>query len=158
MASINFIQPIYTDETKQYLYSDLHLDMVEQKIYTKSGESQNKVKSDITADYNIDAIKNSITNLFLTRQGNRILYPEFYTNLEQHLFEPVTIATAHRIGTDIEAALLKYEPRVTPTKINVSILPTYDGYNIDLILFVPSLSINTVVTISANIADGFVVK
>lgn len=158
MASINFIQPIYTDETKKYLYSDLHLDITEQKVYTKSGESNNKVKSDITADYNINAIKNSLTNLFLTRQGNRILYPEFYTNLEQYLFEPVTVSTAHKIGTEIESVILKYEPRIVPTKINVSILPTYDGYNIDLVLFVPSLSINTVVNVSANIADGFVVK
>ena len=158
MATINFTQPLYTDETKQYLYSDLHLDLAEQSIYSKSGESQNKVKSDIKADYNIDAIKNSLTNLFLTRQGNRILYPEFYTNLEQYLFEPVTTSTAHRIGTEIEDVIRKYEPRITPIEINVSILPTHDGYNIDLVLFVPSLSINTVVNVSANIAEGFVVK
>ena len=90
MASINFVQPTFANDTKSFLYSDIHLDIQEQKIYSKSGNTQNISTSDIMLDYDLTAIKNSITNIFNTKKGSRPLYPDWGIDLEQYLFEPIS--------------------------------------------------------------------
>jgi len=156
MSSINFIQPLHADTAKRYTYSDIYLDLKQDEIYAKPmGYLKNK--SDIAASYDIDAIKNSVYSLFNTKKGQRVLTPEYGMSLEKYIFEPVSQAAAYSIGKDIQSGLEKYEPRVTPLKINVSILPTNDGYDVQLVLYIPHLSINT--TIDAGLeSSGFFVR
>jgi len=151
MASINFTQPAYTNNQKKYRYSDVHLDMIENRsVISSSG-------SDIKADYDTDAIKNSIHNIFNTRRGERILTPLFGVSLESYLFEPVSATTAYNIGKDIETGINDYEPRVVILNIDVKILDTEDGYAVSITLFIPKLNINTVVDTSLTHA-GFNIK
>lgn len=144
MATINFYQPS-TINQKNYLYSDVQLDLEEEVIFLKNKKS----KSDIIVNLDAEAIKNSITNLFSTRKGQRPLEPEFGINLEQYLFEPISAMTANRIGNEIKTGL-KFEPRVKPLSIDITVMPSEDGYRVDMLLYITALSINTL--ISANLS------
>lgn len=148
MTSLIFKQPSISNST-DYLYKDLHLDIIEDKTSFKS----NSNKTDIAADFDIAAIKNSIVNIFNTKKGQRPLYPDFGVSLEQYLFQPVTKQTAYLIGYDIERGL-KFDDRITPLQINVTVLESEDGYQVDLALFVSSLSINTRVYASLTQESG----
>jgi len=156
MSSINFIQPLHTNDTKKYTYSDLHLDLQQEDLYTKKlGLIKNK--SDLKADYNIDAIKNSIYSLFNTKKGQRILSPDYGISLEKYLFEPISNIAAFNIGKDIQAGIAKHEPRITPLNITVNILSTQDGYSVGLLLYISSLSVNTTIDASLD-GSGFIVR
>lgn len=157
MASINFIQPKNTDINNSFLYSDIHLDIQEQKIYTKSGGIADKTKSDIKLDYDLAAIKNSIRSLFNTKKGQRPLYPEWGVDLESFLFEPLNESVAYKIGKTIQTGVAQ-EPRVTLINLNVIVDYSQSTYNIELQIFVPSLSINTVVFASLNDTEGFTIE
>lgn len=151
MASINFIQPAYTNDQKKYLYSDVHLDIIEDKSTIGTNNS------DIQADYDIDAIKNSIHNLFNTKKGERILTPEFGISLENYLFEPITANTKYNIGREIENGITRFEPRVILREIKITTLDTEDGYEILISLYIPKININTVVSTSLT-QNGFKIK
>jgi phage baseplate assembly protein W len=157
MASINFIQPKNIDSNSNYLYSDIHFDIQEQKIYTKSGGMAKKTKSDIKVDYDLAAIKNSIKSLFNTKKGQRPLYPEWGVDLEAFLFEPLNESIGYKIGKTIQTGIAQ-EPRVTLISLNVIVDYNQSTYNIELQIFVPSLSINTVVFASLNDAEGFIIE
>lgn len=156
MASINFIQPKNLDSNSNFLFSDLHFDIEEQKIFTKSGEAANKTKSDIKVDYDIYAIKNSIKNLFTTKKGQRPLYPEWGIDLEAFLFEPLSENVAYKIGRTIQEGILQ-EPRVSLLNLNINLNYEKSSYVIELQIFIPSLSINTVVFASLSDLEGFTV-
>lgn len=148
MTSLIFKQPALANQTK-FIYKDLHLDIVEDITLSKS----NYTKTDIKVDYDVAAIKNAIVNIFNTKKGQRPLYPDFGISLEQYLFQPVNRQTAYLIGYDIEQGL-KLDDRIVPLQINVSILESEDGYQVDLALFIPSLSINTRVYGSLTSENG----
>ena len=157
MASINFIQPKNSDNNNTYLYSDIHFDIQEQKIYTKDGGQADKTKSDIKLDYNLDAIKNSLKSLFNTKKGQRPLYPVWGIDLESFLFEPLNENIAYKIAKTIQEGILQ-EPRLTLLNLNIIINYEQTAYNIELQIFVPSLSINTIIFATLNESDGFTIN
>lgn len=134
------VQSPYTDISKepeplQYTYRDLHLDL---SLFRNIGSGSNMVDSkDITADYDIQAIRNSIYNIFTTRPGGKILTPGFGCSLEQFLFEKMSDFKANIIGNQILNNLTKYEPRVNVTKVLV--FPNYQDlyYQITIVYEVP---------------------
>jgi hypothetical protein len=69
------------------IYVDLHLDMDLEKSI---GLGDRVVGSkDILADTDIEAVKNSMRNIFSTKKGEKVLNPEFGCSLEKYLFSPV---------------------------------------------------------------------
>lgn len=156
MGSINFNQPLFADSKKTYVYADLHLDLQEEKILNKRNNNITVTKSDIKVSYNLAAIKNSLYNLFTTKKGQRPLNPGWGLSLEQYLFEPISAEVAYKIGTDIEEQL-KTDTRFTASKINVFVQPD-EGYNIELAIYVPYLSIDTVLYLSVNTQNGVTMK
>jgi phage baseplate assembly protein W len=138
MPSINFSQPVRSTENTKYVFSDIHLDIQEDK-------SSKNNKSDIKADYDVYAIKNSIRNIFNTSKGERILEPEFGISLEKYLFEPLNTSTGYNIGNEIQTGITKYEPRVTVLNIKVIVREDFPGYEINVALFIPKLNINTII-------------
>jgi phage baseplate assembly protein W len=123
----------YTNTNKKVevvdnVYSDLHLDL---KLAKNIGLGKTPADAnDILVDNDIEAIKNSIRNIFTTRKGQKILTPEFGCSLEQYLFEPITEVYARAIGDDILTAIERYEPRVEVIKILVLPNPYKKKYNI----------------------------
>ena len=83
-------------------------------------------------DNDLEAIKNSVRNIFSTRKGQKLLTPEFGSSLEQYLFEPITEIYARAIGDDILTSLEKYEPRIEVLKVFVLPNPDQNQYNISV--------------------------
>jgi phage baseplate assembly protein W len=115
-------------ETKpdQYIYTDLHLDF---KIENNIGNGLNTVAgNDIVADYDSNAIKNSLYNIFTTKKGQKILNPNFGASLDQFLFESITPINAKILGNTILENVNLYEPRIDVQNIQVMPMPDENQY------------------------------
>lgn len=81
--------------------------------------------------YDFDLIKQDILNHFNTRKGDRVMNPEFGSIVWDLLMEPLTEQVRTALTDDI-TKICKFDPRVTPTRID---LTEYDnGYILDLTL------------------------
>ena len=145
---ISTLQQI-SDQYKQrdFYYKDLHLDFA--KSYQFSTTLNRKVEgSDIQVDYDENAIKNSLRNLFNTRPGQRFLFPLYGINLNGYLFEAINEYNGQLIGEKIVKAIKTFEPRVTLRQCNVVAMPDDNQYEITIIVEIPIFntvtSINTV--------------
>lgn len=125
---------------KGYLYKDVFFDLEPSYSYNNQLNRKEKLK-DIQASYDIEAIKNSISNAFRTIPGQKILNPQFGIDIRQYLFEPVDIYTAELIRDDIERELPLAEPRITISDVVVEGNEDEQEYQIDLQINVPSLGV-----------------
>ena len=105
------------ERIKEYSFSDLHLDF--QINSTLEDGSYGVTTNDIVADYDNDAIKNSIKNIFNTRKGMRYLNPEFGSSFDQFLFESVSPINARILAQKINDHIIKYENRITLLRVFV---------------------------------------
>lgn len=145
-----------SDEYKlqSFVYSDLHLDITTSSDY--SAEALRVIKkNDLKADYDLNAIKNSLNNLFNTKPGQRFLFPNYGLNLSQFIFEPITEYNGRLIGEKIVRSIQLFETRVILKQCNVDLMPDDNQYNITLILEFPVFntraSINTLLDIRSQI-------
>ncbi len=115
----------------QYVYCDLHLDL---SMANNIGNGLNTQESnDITVDYDYNAIKNSLTNIFSTRPGEKILNPSFGANLEQFLFDRVDSIRGKILGNTILENITNYEPRVNVQSVQVQPVPDKQLYYVLLV-------------------------
>jgi phage baseplate assembly protein W len=128
--------------TKRYVYKDLALDIGRTKLQTV-GLQIPTPGTDIRASFDLEAISNSLINLFNTEKGQRFLFPEYGTNLKRFLFSPITVETGQQIGNSILNAIKTYEPRVKPQTINVIADPDQNTYEISAVVEVPVFQITT---------------
>ena len=68
-----------------------------------------------------EQLKTNMLNLLLTRKGERLMHPDFGTNLYDTIFEPNIESTRDTIKQLIESAVEKWLPYVRLNEINVSI-------------------------------------
>ena len=139
---------------QNFVYSDIHLDIATSSDYSTEALQVIK-KNDIKVDYDLNAIKNSLNNLFNTRPGQRFLFPNYGLNLSQFIFEPVTEYNGRLIGEKIVRSIQLFETRVTLKQCNVSLMPDENEYDINIILEFPVFntraSINTVLDIRSQV-------
>lgn len=60
----------------------------------------------------VSAIFQSIDNILSTSPGERLFNPEFGSNIEDYLFEPLDEDTAMRIENEVIRAIGRWEPRI----------------------------------------------
>ena len=77
---------------------------------------------------NVNAIRNSLDNIFSWTPGERILNPEFGTNLRKLLYEGITDFNVEQIVAEIKHAVAQWEPRVQVANI-VDVSTTEDHEN-----------------------------
>ena len=123
-----------------YLYKDLFLDL-ETSVYYNKELNKNSVLKDVQGLFDENAVKNSITNIFLTAPGEKILNPEFGLDLRRYLFEPISEFTAFSIRDDIRNRLPNMEPRIEIDAVSVVPNPDLNEYNIDMQINIPSLNV-----------------
>lgn len=128
--------------SKQYVYKDLFFDISRTTIQSP-GFKLPVPGTDIKADYDIDAIINSLTNLFNTLPGQRFLFPEYGLDLYQFLFEPATETNGEIIGEKIFKGIQTYESRVNPKVIRVKVEPDSNQYTITIAIEIPLLNLVT---------------
>lgn len=127
-----------TKVDKNYIFKDLALDLQLAYTQNKQAHKLSEIK-DAVADYDMNAIRNSIFNLFTTIPGQKILNPAYGLNLVQFLFIPITSNNAQMMGEHIQSGITNYEPRVTIQQIGIQQQPDQSQYTISLALFIPVL-------------------
>ncbi|HEY1869961.1 MAG TPA: GPW/gp25 family protein [Chitinophagaceae bacterium] len=79
--------------------------------------SKNLVEVGMLSDE--DDIRSSLEILLSTRQGERVLRPDYGCNLNELVFEPLTTTFKTYIKDLINTAILYYEARITVDKIEL---------------------------------------
>jgi phage baseplate assembly protein W len=123
-----------------YLYKDLALDLNPAYSYNSQLNRKEFLK-DVQASYDVQAIKNSIVNAFLTAPGDKILNPTYGIDLKRFLFEPIDDFTTEIIKDDIQTNLPLMEPRITIDNIFIYPDEEENQYDIELQINVPSLGV-----------------
>jgi len=77
-----------------------------------------------------DQIKSNLINLLLTDIGERIMNPNFGTNLKRFLFEGITNINNEALIDSLNNSISIYIPEVTVT--NIILIPTTDNNLINL--------------------------
>ncbi len=85
---------------------------------------------DIKKDINIDAIINSITNIFQTFQGSRRMIPSFAMPTYGVLFEQIDDTTLDNLKHLMLSAIDMWEDRIYIKKLDVT--PNYDNHQLDI--------------------------
>jgi len=140
MPAINLDILNKTDDAESSFYRDVTLDLKNNDNLSPGGLYTESTTTDIEASYDEAAIKNSLTNLFSTMPGQKLLNPDFGLNLSQFLFAPVSATIARMIGNRIVEGIERYEPRVTVENVNVYPDPDESSYQIELSIKIPTLS------------------
>jgi phage baseplate assembly protein W len=144
-------------EGKRFIFNDLHLD-TDERTSNRSELAQNPEKNDFKSDFDLDALRNSIYNIFTTSPGEKILTPEFGLNLLKYLFSPITERNADEIKRDIKIGIGRFEPRMV--LINVSVVPNEDQneYDITVEFDVPALNIRNQKLFGSLNQKGYIYK
>jgi phage baseplate assembly protein W len=85
----------------------------------------NPVTGDLAKKYDVNAVKQSIKTLVLTRFYERPFQPKLGSPIYGLLFENVDIITANRLQIELEILINKYEPRIRAQ--NIEVIPEYDS-------------------------------
>lgn len=67
----------------------------------------------------VELIKNNIKQLILTKRGERVMLPNFGTNLKNYLMEPLDQALFSQIRREILESFTKYAKGVNLNKIQI---------------------------------------
>jgi len=92
----------------------------------------------------LDSIYQSISNILSTRKNTRLFLPEFGSEIEDLLFEPLDELTAKAIYDAVVVAIQRWEPRVTIDYSRSYVTPDYEKYlyNVSLTFSVKGLDSN----------------
>lgn len=135
-------------QQQRYRYKDIHLDYKSSEVFSNTLNKPLE-GNDIKVDYDENAIKNSLRNLFNTKPGQRFLFPLYGLDLNQYLFEIVSERCGQLIGERIVTAIQNFEPRVTVRRCDVTAMPDDNQYDITVIVSMPEF--NTSVSLNSQL-------
>ncbi len=72
-------------------------------------------------------IKEAIVAILCTAQGERVMRPEFGSSIHEFVFAPNNATTAGLIAYQVQEALVRWEPRIELTNVDVQPDPLEDG-------------------------------
>tara|TARA_B100000579_G_scaffold137309_1_gene111420 strand:+ start:9790 stop:10182 length:393 start_codon:yes stop_codon:yes gene_type:complete len=90
------------------------------------------VTDDLVVSKDASAIKQAIISVLLTNKGERLMNPQYGSDIRRYLFEPLDYGTSYQIKENIRFSLDKFEPRIVVSNINC--VPNFDdnGFDVDL--------------------------
>ena len=90
------------------------------------------VTDDLVVSKDASAIKQAILSVLLTNKGERLMNPQYGSDIRRYLFEPLDYGTSYQIKENIRFSLDKFEPRIVVSNINC--VPNFDdnGFDVDL--------------------------
>jgi len=128
------------DSYRSFTYADISLDLELNSFLPNKPVGASKNPHDLKLNYDTRAIHNSIKNIFNTKQGQKILNPDFGLDLEQYLFDNISKENADIIGTTILEQLAIYETRIVVNGVDITALPNENQYDITINIAIPSLN------------------
>ena len=90
------------------------------------------VTGDLVVKKDDAAIKQAIVNLLLTSKGERPFAPDLGSDLRTLMFEPLDVATAGEISSNIRETLRNYEPRISVLGVEVIANFEDNGFDVEL--------------------------
>jgi len=94
------------------------------------------VKKDINKHVGDRAIINSVKNLILTNNFERLFQPELGSNVRALLFENLDLITANALENEIDQVIKNYEPRASIKKLSVEPDPDKNAFKVRLEFFI----------------------
>ena len=88
------------------------------------------VTNDVVVSRDASAIKQAIVNLLLTNKGERLMNPNYGSDIRRYLFEPLDYGTANQITGNIKSTIDTFEPRISV--LNLRALPNMDDNGFDV--------------------------
>jgi phage baseplate assembly protein W len=98
----------------------------------------------------LSQVKSNLTNLILTKKGERVLQPDFGCDVHQIIFEPITDDNVVNVRGTIEAAVKIWLPYV-----NIEDVEVQRDEDRNSVFATLTFSINTSVTITDSITLVF---
>ena len=71
--------------------------------------------------YGVELVKNNIIDLLSTKKGDRVMLPEFGTNIHLAVFEELDFYLKRDIENEIYRAIATYEPRVDVKSLEITV-------------------------------------
>ena len=90
------------------------------------------VTGDVVVSKDASAIKQAVVNLLLTNKGERLMNPEYGSNIRSYLFEPLDYGTAAQITGNIRYTIDRWEPRISVIDLKAS--PNFDDNGFDVVM------------------------
>ena len=88
------------------------------------------VTDDVVVSRDASAIKQAIVNLLLTNKGERLMNPNYGSDIRRYFFEPLDYGTANQIKGNIRDTIERFEPRISVVRLKAS--PNYDDNGFDI--------------------------
>ena len=83
-------------------------------------------------DYDLDAIKNSLRNIFVVQKNEVPGKPNFGNPIERDIFDLFDNVTESTLFSAIQNAIEQYEPRITIVDLKINLAPELNRIIIDL--------------------------
>jgi phage baseplate assembly protein W len=100
-----------------------------------------------------DNIMASIKRILTTRLGERVMMPDYGSNIWRYLFEPIDAITKDQIKVAVVDAIRKWEPRIELTKFGIfPYAEMADAGQFKMVLFYRIIGTNTEQQISIPIS------
>ena len=90
------------------------------------------VTDDLVVSRDASAIKQAIVNLLLTNKGERLMTPDYGSDIRSYLFEPLDYGTASQITGNIRYTIDRWEPRISVIDLKAS--PNFDDNGFDVVM------------------------
>ena len=90
------------------------------------------VTNDVVVSKDASAIKQAIVNLLLTNKGERLMNPNYGSDIRKYLFEPIDYGTSQQIVGGIQTAIEKYEPRIGIRALSAKPNRDDNGYDVEM--------------------------
>jgi len=84
----------------------------------------NALSGDLGKKFDVNAVKQSVKSLLLTKPNEKFFHPERGSGLDQYLFEPMSPGIEISLAKTIELLITNFEPRCQILGIDVN--PNYD--------------------------------
>jgi phage baseplate assembly protein W len=145
------LERVADNYTKQrYVYKDLNFDLSFEKVFP-IGYTTAVNNNDLKTNFDFEAVRNSLQNLFNTLPGQRFLFPEYGLDFNQFLFLPITENNGRAIGERLLNTIEKFEPRIIIQNVEVVADPDNNLYLFKIVVLIPVLNRNTALTGELNI-------
>lgn len=104
---------------------------------------------DVGKRFDVNAVKQSLRYLLLTRYFERPFQPQLGSPIYQLLFEPIDPITAALIKQAIERVIQNYEPRILLQRVDVS--ASYDDNSYNVTVYFTIVGLRDPVTFSTSL-------
>ena len=155
MSNIN-LSTLASRRSYSHTYKDIGLDIKAETNSLPRGLYREENVTDIKASKDEAAIRNSLTNIFNTIPGQKLLSPEFGLDLRRYLFSPLSEDIAQNIGDTILQGLARWEPRVIVNEVHVHADFDQNQYIISLYITIPTLNTSNVRYTRELNTEGFI--